>query len=105
MNPFITYRDVDENGELQYYILQRAFPHYVGILSSNPLTTSWQSPIAGYHLNVVYAGTIRGNVMPIYRGADRDILLALEEMANWYYHNRIIKEPGKYKKFKVATDV
>lgn len=100
MSPFITYRDIEE-GELQYYILQREFPHYVGIISTYPKTNFIESmPIAGYNLWIVFDGTIKGEVIPSYKNVDVDIKNSLNEMSIWYYAHRIIPQEKKYKKFK-----
>lgn len=105
MNPYITYRDTDDNGELQYYILQRTFPHYIGLITSVPVINSWQATIAGYNLYVMFNGTIRGNIIPNYKDVSDEIQQIMDSMATWYYHNRILKEPNKYKKFKVKSNV
>ena len=100
MSPFITYRDIEE-GELQYYILQREFPHYVGIISTYPKTNFIESmPVTGYNLWIIFDGTIKGSVIPSYKNVYVDITSALNEMSNWYYANRIVPQEKKYKKFK-----
>lgn len=101
MSKFITYREEDKNGNLCYYILQKDFPHFVGIISTSPSEGTWQSAIPNYNLWVVYAGTIRGNFVPSYRNISEETQSVFDEMAHWYYANRICEEPNKYKKFKI----
>lgn len=101
MNRFITYREEDKDGRLCYYILQKDFPHFVGVISTYPSEGTWQSPISNYNMWVVYAGTIRGNLIPSYRNISDETQSVFDEMASWYYQNRILKEPNKYKKFKI----
>jgi hypothetical protein len=101
MIPYITYRDVDNNGELGYFILQKDFPHYIGQITTYPqerLIPSIQ--IAGYYLWVTFNGTIRGNIVPSYKNIEEDIKFVMNEMSIWYYANRIIDNPKKYKQFK-----
>lgn len=106
MNKFITFRDTDAKEELQYYILQREYPHYVGKVSSNPFEKSLtHSAIPGYYLWIVFSGTIRGNMMPAYRNVDVDAQSVMDSMAEWYMGERISKEEKRYKKFKIVSNV
>ena len=102
MIPFITYRETDREGVLQYYILQRDFPHYIGRISPYPIENPiCQSPIAGYNLWVCFAGTIRGNIIPSYPSEKQNMIAVFESMATWFYANRIISDEKKYKKYKI----
>jgi hypothetical protein len=104
MNSYITYRDFDVEGELQYFILQREFPHYIGFISTYPKESIvYPIQITGYYLWVAFAGTLRGNLVPNYKSVSEDINLILNDMAVWYYANRIVTNPKKYKKFKYDT--
>jgi hypothetical protein len=102
MSPYITYRDIDSNGELGYFILQRDFPHYIGQIITIP-KKSIIPPIqvTGYYIWVNFNGTLRGNSVPGYRNIGEDIKFVINDMAIWYYANRVIPEHKKYKKFKI----
>lgn len=101
MNTFITFRDKDENGVLQYYILQRDFPHLIGVVWNHFDIGNWYAPIMGYMLYVNFNGTLRGNVIPSYKDVGEEIQTIMQAMADWYYTNRIMEDEKKYKKFKV----
>ena len=105
MTPYITFRDNDSSGNLQYYVLQRAYPHFVGRVSAQPEAGTWQSPIAGYNLWLIFAGSLRGNVIPSYQNISEQIQEVFDSMANWYYSNRIITDEKKFKKFKIISNV
>ena len=101
MQPYITYRE-EENGKLQYFILQRAYPHYVGVIAEGPKNVVAQAvPVSSHNLWVCYWGVIQGRLAPSYKDAIREIQVVLEEMALWFYEQRVLKEPSKYKKFKI----
>lgn len=102
MNAFITFRDTASNGELQYYILQRAFPNYLGVLALVPVEKSLINvPISGYQLYVVFDGVLQGNYIPVYKDVYDEMLSVFTEMARWYYEHRIIIDEKKYKKWKL----
>ena len=102
MNQFITFRENDSNDKLQYYIVQRSFPHYVGLISNIPVSEAMCcSPIPGYNLYIVFAGTLRGNVVPGYRDIAFDEQKTFNDMASWYYTERILKDEKRYKKLKI----
>jgi len=104
MQPFITYREKDESGNLQYYILQKDFPHLVGRLDAKPSEGSWCSPVAGYNLWVVFNYTLRGKMIPSYKNISEQISAVLDSMATWFFAQRILLEEKKYKKFKIKQD-
>lgn len=106
MNPFVTFRDKDDKGVLQYYVLQRAFPHFLGVISTNPVATLIQPiPIAGYNMYVAFNGCLRGMVIPSYKEVDKEISETLEAMAIWYLNERILVDEKKYKKFKICSSL
>lgn len=104
MNPYITFKDKDVKGVLQYYILQREFPHFLGIVSSVPMAGTWQSPISAHQMWIVFAGTLRGNMVPGYNNISDEIQVVLDAMAAWFYSERILPDEKRYKKFKIATN-
>lgn len=99
--PYITYRELHD-GQLQYYILQKEFPHFVGVISSHPVDkTLCQISIPGYNLWVVFGGTIRGNFIPNYPDIQQEIDLVFHNMSLWFLTERIQTEPKKFKKWKL----
>lgn len=105
MSPFITYREKDEAGNLQYYILQKDFPHIIGVVANRPAEGNWYSPIAGYYLYVVFNYTLRGKMIPSYKNISEEISSVLDKMATWYLAERILFDEKRYKKFKIKQDV
>ncbi len=102
MIPFITYREPDEENRLCFYILQKAFPHYVGLLVSSPRENGLvNAPIPGYKLWITYAGCLHGNFFPGHSTAIAEVNQVFNLMAEWYYVNRIKIQPKKYKGFKI----
>lgn len=104
---YITFRDKDDEGNFQYYILQRDFPHYIAQIESNPYGKAlYKAPIAGYNMYVSLVGTLRGKIIPAYKQVNEEINEVLFNMADWFYNNRIKAEPKKYEKFKIkSTDI
>lgn len=106
MTPFITFRDKDKKGDLQYYVLQREHPHYVGMISGSPtINFVPASPIPGYNLFVVFSGCLNGNVLPSYTNVVDELTLVMETMCAWYYTDRIIMDKKRYEKFRIKSDV
>lgn len=102
MIPYITFRENNEDGLLCYYILQKAFPHYVGLIATGILeNTLSYAPVAGYNLYVNFKGTLRGNLIPNYKDVLQEIGIEMSNMAEWFYYNRVITEPKKYLRFKI----
>ena len=102
MQPFITFKDIDKNDIDIYYILQRDFPHYLGAICYQPMADSICCvPVAGHNLWITFMGTIRGNYVPSYPDAIKEIEIIFVSMANWFYVNRIQKEPKRYKKWAI----
>lgn len=106
MNPFITFREFDNDGNLQYFILQRDFPHYVGYISPIPKNViASGAPIMNYNLWVNFWGTIRGRFAPTYQNAGDEIGQIMFQMGEWFYQHRIMQDEKKYKKYKIPKDV
>lgn len=102
MMRYITYREIDSEGRLCYYILQKQFPHYKGIIALGKLENTLSSaPIAGYKMYVNFNGTLRGNLIPSYNDVMKEIDIIMEDMAIWFLNNRILADQKKYSKFKV----
>lgn len=105
MMPFITFRDKDKNGNLLYYILQRDFPHYVGLLSPYPIEgVLCQSAITGHSLWIVFNGTLRGNMIPSHKGEMVEMQVVFDNMAVWFHSERILLDEKRYKKFKIISN-
>ena len=104
--PFITYRETDEGGELQYYVAQKAHPHYVGQVIDNPNFASlYKVPIPNTTMYIAYFGVIEGRRFPLHSHFEQEINGTLVAMAEWYYHNRIKKDEKKYKKWLLLNQV
>jgi hypothetical protein len=105
MSRYITYKEIDGEGKSQYFILQKDFPHIVGLIANYP-TKNFVSamPIVGYNLYIVFNGTLRGSVIPTYKDIDIEITNILQEMSDWYQINRISLFPKRYKKLKYKND-
>lgn len=102
MSPFITFRDTDKSGEMQYYILQREYPHYCGRIAYYPTGGSiCEVPITGHNLYVSFGGVLRGNFAPAYPKVEEEINHVFHAMALWFYENRVLKEPKRYKKWAI----
>lgn len=102
MSPFITFRDTDSVGELKYYILQRDFPHYVASIEDRkPESALMVHPILGYSLWLVFAGSLRGNMIPGYNNVKQEIESVMLNMSNWFYQYRVLADPKKYKKYVI----
>jgi hypothetical protein len=99
---FITFKE----GE-HVFILQSAFPNYVGKLWK--CETDWdlyqikkelQAQVQGYRMMVTFVGTLEGNL--VYLGDKKQQLQSLmNEMAFWYFMNRIDKDQKRYAKYKL----
>jgi hypothetical protein len=102
MTPYITFREMDDTGNLQYYILQREFPHYIGVIRTIPLARSLvEVHVSGYNLYLSFAGTLRGNMIPSFKDAIKEMVIVYQNMATWYLDNRITKDEKRFKKFKI----
>lgn len=102
MSQYITYRESDPNLGLQYFILQKDFPHYLCLITEFKILDSVIPPhnIVGYNLWLNFKGTLRGMVFPGYANIQKDISFVMNDMADWFYANRVIPQEKKFKKFK-----
>lgn len=99
---FITYREPDEKGELQYYILQKEFPHFIGRLVNKPIEGAIiNSAVPSYNLWITFNFTLRGNVIPSYKNIITEIEIIYSNMANWFHNERILLEEKKFYRFKI----
>lgn len=101
MNPYLLYLEEDKTGELCTYILQKKFPHFNGLVSKVAAQNGFSSPVTGYKLWIVLAGTIGGNLVPSYRNISEEIMETLEGMATWYYQTVVVRNPETYKNYKI----
>lgn len=102
MSPFITFKDLDTKGEMQYFILQREYPHYCGRIAYYPTGGAiCEVPITGHNLYVSFSGVLRGNFVPAYPKVEEEISVIFHAMALWFYENRVLKEPKRYKKWLI----
>lgn len=102
MIPYITYREPDANGNLEYYILQKAFPHFCGRITEQPIDGAIiNQPIAGYNLWIAFNYTIRGKMIPDYKNIMDEIEDIFFKMSVWFYTERIVTDKQRYKKFKI----
>ncbi len=106
MIPFITYREPDSGGDLQYFVLQKAHPHYVGMIVDNPnFDAVYKVPIPNTTMFVTFFGTVEGRRFPLHSHAEKEINGILVVMAEWYWTNRISKNQQKYKKWLLSNQV
>lgn len=104
MSPFITFRDTDSNGELTLFVLQRDYPHFVGVLATYPSGKAVvEVPISGHNLYMRYYGTLRGNFIPLSNHIDLEMESVFHAMALWFYSERIMKDPKRYKKWAIPV--
>ncbi len=102
---YITFREPDEEGILRYFILQKEFPHNLGCISTLPNPEALvQATVPGYNLWIVHAGVLRGNFVAIYPSHKEELQLVYDNMANWYYEERILKDWKKYEKYKIKNN-
>jgi hypothetical protein len=102
----LTYREPDDVGRLCFYILQKKFPHYVGLLVTNPREGALvNSPVPSYNLWITFSGCLNGNFIPGYADVLEEIQDVFNDMAIWYYQNRLLENPKTYSRFKIQTDV
>ena|SRR5579872_3799707 len=104
MSPFVTFKDTDRSGNMQYYILQREYPHYCGVITYYPSGESiCQVPVTAHNLYVTFAGVLRGNFIPGHPGAEKEIVAVFHSMAIWFYVNRVSVDPKRYKKWAILA--
>lgn len=101
MERYITFRD-EEDKKPKYYILQRDFPHFIGEVSTTPdKHLVGATPIPGYKLWIVFQFCLRGKSVPSYRDLESIILNTMNDMASWYFQNRIETDQKRFLKFKI----
>ncbi len=103
MTQYITFRDVDSNNELCYFILLRKWPYYIGkVIPYYQPDAIAIANVPAHSLWVVYDGVIEGRYFPS-NGAMKDELKEVfQKMAEWYYANRILTNPKKFKKWALS---
>lgn len=102
MSPFITFKDFDKDGQVQYYILQREYPHFVGKIAYYPTGGSiCEVPVTAHNLYVSFSGVLRGNFVPAYPKVEEEITAVFHAMALWFYSNRILQDPKRYRKWLI----
>lgn len=103
MSPFITFKDLNAEGELQLFVLQRDYPHFVGTITYYPSANAIvQVPISGHNLYMTYYSTLRGNFIPLSNNIDIEMESIFHSMALWFYKNRIEIDPKRYKKWLIS---
>jgi hypothetical protein len=101
---YITFREPDEDGQLRYYILQRAWPHYIGEVVDNPYYNAIiKVNVPQYKFYIAFVGTLRGREFPAYQKITEEITAVLHDMAQWYFVNRLQTNPKKYSKWHLAA--
>ena len=102
--PYITFRETDEEGVLKYYILQKDFPHHLGIVCTQPnLDALAQGTVSGYNLWVASNGVLRGNFIAVYPSYREDQQSVFDSMAAWFHSERILKDEKRYERFKIKS--
>lgn len=100
MNPYITFREL-QDGKLEYFILQKEFPHFLGKIVTYPNPKSLvNAPVAGYNLWVSFNGVINGNYYPSNISTE-EMQVIFETMALWFASERIIGNGKRFDKFKI----
>src|ERR1035437_9594710 len=101
-NLYITFRETNEEGETLYFILQKEFPHYQTVVSEVPKKVFVECvPVTDYNLYITFAGVISGFMIPSYHDVEKEISSVMASMALWFYSERILVNPKKYKKWKI----
>lgn len=102
MHLYITYRESDAEGNQQYFILQKEFPHFVAKISEQPIVNFIQPmPITNYNLYLVFNGCLRGNIIPSYKDIGEEVKSVMNSMAIWFFEQRVLPNEKKYKKWKI----
>jgi len=58
-------------------------------------------PIPGYNLYVNFDGCLQGNFLPNLKNIELELHTVFENMAAWFWTERIVGNEGKYKKLKI----
>jgi hypothetical protein len=105
MIPYISYREIDDKGVLRYYVLQKVFPHTVGIILAQQQPEALaQFPISGYNLWVVYDGVLHGNFVHATPDYKNELAIIMQNMAAWFWAERICLDRKRFEKFKVKSN-
>jgi len=105
MQTHITFSEKTEDGEFQYFVLQKEFPHYLGQILTYPKKNIFPaSAVAGYNFWVSFTGTLRGGFIPSYKDVAIEVSAALDKMALWYLDQVIMQDELRYKKFKIKNN-
>jgi hypothetical protein len=100
MHPFITFREPLPDGEMGYFILQRAWPHYVGrIVTSGAENFLVAGQVPHHTMWVTFNGVLQGNLLPAHEQAVREATETMVRMAQWFSEERISPQPKKYAKW------
>jgi hypothetical protein len=98
--PFATYREL-QNGQLEYFIVQKDYPHFLGRIVTFPVEQSLVNcPVAGYNLWVTFNGTLRGNFYPSNISTE-EMQVIFETIALWFCSERVIGNGKRFDKFKI----
>ena len=102
---YLTYKENDSEGRTCFYVLQKAFPHFSGLIVTVPVEGAIINvPISGHILYITFNYTLRGKMIPDYRVIQKEISEVFFDMAKWYYENIISKNPQRYKNFKIVKN-
>jgi hypothetical protein len=100
MQPFITFREPLPSGEMGYFILQRAWPHYVGRLITDISEENLVALSIPHHsLWVTFSGVLQGNLLPAQDRVVDELTMVLQAMAEWFYLERVSPHPKKYQRW------
>lgn len=99
---FVTFKE----GEF-VYILQSAFPHYVGKVwrcetdyALSEIKKEIKCEVAGYRILISFVGTLEGNL--VYLGDKQQQLQKIvADMAFFYFLHRIDPDLKRYSKYKI----
>lgn len=102
---YITYRELNKDGILCYYILQKEFPNITAVISYVPIENVLAQPalISNYNMFVNFCGTISGRFVPSHKGIADEIQAVINDMSLWYYENRIIPDEKRFRKWKINS--
>lgn len=96
-SPFLTFK---EEGHI--YILQTAFPHYLGkVTHAVDATALVQLQLLGYHIFIDFAGTLGGNAILLNDNWKEQLKNVFQAMAEWYLKERVAIMLERFKKWKL----
>lgn len=95
--PYLTIKDGNH-----IYVLQRAFPHYLGkVQYTQDPGAVIQGQIPMYNIFIVFAGTLGGNRLLLNDDWRTQLENVWEAMCRFYREERIEKMPGRFKRYKI----